>query len=101
MKLEIRKIRYEDLPEVEASLLPINKEEIMAMRGVTITELLKKETEMMNQTEILLIDDQIICVGGGMPTTEGFLVWLFGTNKIEKYKRYFAKTISDKIVGLS
>jgi hypothetical protein len=96
MELEIRKLRYDDLPEVEENLLDINKEELMAMRGVSVTEFFKSEIEIKMQTEVLVIDGEIVCLGGGMDTPEGFLVWLFGTNKLQKHKRYFTKIISDK-----
>lgn len=96
MQLEIRKISVDDLPEIEANLLPINKEEIMAMRGQTATELFNANSEMMDNTEILVIDGEIVCIGGSMDTPQGRIVWLFGTDKIEKNKRWFAKVISDR-----
>lgn len=96
MQLEIRKLTVDDLPEIEANLLPINKEEIMAMRGQTATELFNANPEMMDNTEILVIDGEIVCLGGSMVVPQGCIVWLFGTDKIEKNKRWFAKVISDR-----
>lgn len=100
MNLEIRKLRYDDLPEIEANLLDINKEEIMAMRGQTVTELFKDHIELKMETEVLVIDGEIVCLGGGMDTPEGWLVWLFGTDKIQKNKRHFCKVISDKFTEM-
>lgn len=96
MNLEIRKLNVDDLPEIESSLLPINKEEIMAMRGKTVTELFTEQPDMMNNTEILVINGEIVCLGGSKESAEGSVVWLFGTDKITKYKRYFVKVISDR-----
>ena len=96
MQLEIRKMTVNDLPEIEANLLPINKEEIMAMRGQTVTKLFTANPEIMDNTEILVIDGEIVCVGGSMDAPEGRVVWLFGTDKIEKNKRHFAKVINDR-----
>lgn len=96
MHYVIRKLTVDDLPEVEANLLPINKEEIMAMRGQTATELFQANPDMLDNTEILVIDGEIVCLGGSMPVPQGTIVWLFGTDKIEKNKRWFAKVISDR-----
>lgn len=96
MQLEIRKLTVDDLPEIEANLLPINKEEIMAMRGQTATELFDSNPDLMENTEILVIDGEIVCLGGSMESPQGNIVWLFGTDKIEKNKRHFAKVISDR-----
>lgn len=100
MQLEIRNLMVEDLPEIEENLLLINKEEIMAMRGQTPTELFKASPEMMERTEVLIIDGEIVCLGGSMDTPQGHIVWLFGTDRIQKYKRQFVKVIGERFEEL-
>lgn len=100
MHLEVRELRDGDLPEIESSLLTMNKEEIMAMTGSSFTELFQSQPSMKDHSEILAVDGDIVCVGGSMDTQTGLLVWLFGTDKIEKHKRQFIKAIADRMNSL-
>lgn len=93
----IRNLELSDLPYLEANLLPINKEEIMAMRGQTITELFTTNPDMLAVTQVLVIGDDIICVGNGMETDVGFVIWLFATEASKQHKRAFL-TVSSQYV---
>lgn len=85
----IRSLELADLPYLEANLLEINKREIMAMRGQTITELFTQNPAMLAASQVLDIDGEIVCVGNGMKTDHGFVIWLFATEASKKHKREF------------
>ncbi len=93
----IRKLEISDLPYLDEHLLPINKTEIKAMRGQTIKELFEQNPDMLEASEVLVIDGEIVCVGGGLHRDHGFVIWLFGTDQIEKYKKAFAIVTSRRV----
>lgn len=90
MKGIFRGIEITDLDYLEKNLLPINKEEIKALHGLTIKELLLQNDLFFNHTDVWEIDGEIICIFGGFPIGKEMMIWLLGTEKLKDYKQKFA-----------
>ena len=93
----IRRLELSDLPYLDEHLLDINKTEIKAMRGQTVKELFETNPDMLEASQVLDIGGEIVCVGGGRETDTGFVIWLFGTDKIADFKKQFAIVTSRRV----
>lgn len=93
----IRSLQLSDLDYLNEHLLEVNKTEIMAMRGQTVKELFEQNPDMLEASQVLDIEGDLVCVGGGKMTEQGFVIWLFGTDKIEQFKKQFAIVTSRRV----
>lgn len=93
----VRKLEISDLSYLDEHLLPMNKAEIKAMRGQTVKELFEENSDMLEASEVLVVNGEIVCVGGGLQRDHGFVIWLFGTDQLKQNKKVFAIVTSRRV----
>ncbi len=96
----IRPLHHDDLDRLSDDLLDINKEELRAMHDMTVKELFLNYEGLIDASDVLVVEGDIIAVGGSADTVDGHLVWLMGTNKLKDHKGIFARVTFQRFKDL-
>ena len=90
--VRIEKATLEHIALMSANVRKADRQEIFAAGGMSVEEALTKSIAMSGSHFTGFIDDKIVCMFGigeiSMLKYQG-IVWLIGTNEIEKHKKTF------------